>query len=386
MLLGRLPQFYQKSGPWGYSINVIQIIEPKEGQLNRVVANRFIRYSGGMAHNIEMSKLGKAKMAYADREIPWHRLGVPMKGLQTAASMLAAAEADFDVVLAEVAAVDANGEILRNPDGTIVRITDSRATLRVNQDGSFDGLSTVGTRFAIQQNREVMDRAIDVVGATDGDAVVDTCGVLDEGREFFACIDLGSLVIDPLGVKDKIQRYLLVRNGHNGKTPITFANTSIRAVCKNTVMAGLSSAQSVFTARHTRNADIAMEEARTILGMSVAWSKAFTETANSLLAISMTPMKIDKVIQKTFPVKSDETERQKNNREEIWSLVKGIYVNSNNAGGYGENGWSMYNTIGEYLDHYRDGNAMDKANASMSIYSWVTKTKKETERLILSLA
>ena len=139
-----------------------------------------------MAHDIEMSKTGKAKMAYADREIPWHRLGVPMKGLQTAEAMLAAAEADFDVVLAEVAAVDANGEILRNPDGSIVKVKDSRATLRVNPDGTFDGLSTVGTRFTIQQNREVMDRALDIVGASDGDAVVDTCGVLDEGREFFA--------------------------------------------------------------------------------------------------------------------------------------------------------------------------------------------------------
>jgi len=339
-----------------------------------------------MAHNIEIGKLGKAKMAYADREIPWHRLGVPMKGLQTAEAMLAAAEADFDVVLAEVAAIDANGEILRNPDGTIVRIGDSRATLRVNSDGTFDGLSTVGTRFAVQQNREVMDRALDVVGATNGDAVVDTCGVLDEGREFFACIDLGSLVIDPLGVNDSIQRYLLVRNGHNGKTPITFANTSIRAVCKNTVMAGLSSAQSVFTARHTRNADDAMEEARTILGMSVEWSKAFTSAANALLSVEMTPAKVDKVLQRTFPVKKQESDRQKNNREGIWSSIKGLYVNSNNAGGFGQNGWSMYNAIGEYLDHYRDGNAIDRANASMGIYSWVTKTKKDTEHFILSLA
>lgn len=338
-----------------------------------------------MAHNLEINKEGKAKMAYADREVPWHRLGVPMSGLQTVEAMLAAAEADFDVVLAEVAAVDANGEILRNPDGTIVKVTDSRATIRVNADGTFDGLSTVGTRFAVQQNREVMDRALDVVGAADGDAVVDTCGVLDEGREFFACIDLGALIIDPLGVNDTIQRYLLVRNGHNGKTPITFANTSIRAVCKNTVLAGMSSAQSVFTARHTRNADHAMEEARTILGMSIEWSKQFSRTAEQLLSIDMTDKRVDAVLQNAFPMKKDESERQKKNREEVWGTVKGLYVNSNNAGGYGNNGWSMLNAVGEYLDHYRDADALDKASASMSIYSWVTKTKKETERYILSL-
>lgn len=338
-----------------------------------------------MAHGIEINKEGKAKMAFADRQIPWHRLGVAMVGLQTAAAMLDAADADFDVVLAEVAAVDANGEILKNPDGSIVKISDSRATIRVNNDGTFDGLSTVGTRFTIQQNREVMSRAIDIVGATDGDAVVDTCGVLDYGREFFACIDLGVLVIDPLGIDDKIQRYLLVRNGHNGKTPITFANTSIRAVCKNTVIAGLSTAQSIFTARHTRNAENAMEEARTILGMSVEWAKAFSETAEELLKIKVSESKIDKTLQTLFPMKNQETERQKRNRDETWSIVKGLYVNSNNAGGFGNNGWSLLNSVGEYLDHYRDANSMDKANASMSAYSWVTKTKKQAESFILSL-
>ena len=339
-----------------------------------------------MAHNIEINKDGRARMAYSDRQVPWHRLGKPMVGLQTCEAMLAAAGADFDVVLAEVAVVDGDGQILRNPDGSIVRVKNSRATVRVNDDGSFDGLATVGTRFTVQQNQELMERALDIVGATDGDAVVDTCGVLDEGREFFASIDLGSLVIDPVGINDSIQRYLLVRNGHNGKTPITFANTSVRAVCKNTVIAGLSSARSTFTARHTRNADSAMEEARTILGLSIEWATAFTASANELLKVEMSATKIDKVLQNIYPIKSDETERQKNNRDQIWSFVKGLYINSNNAGGYGNNGWSMLNAVGEYLDHYRDANAIDRANASMDSYSWVTKMKKQTEAYVLSLA
>jgi hypothetical protein len=84
-------------------------------------------------------------------------------------------------------------------------------------------------------------------------------------------------------------------------------------------------------------------------------------------------------------MKPDESERQKKNREEVWGVVKGLYVNKNNAGGYGRNGWSMLNAVGEYLDHYRDADANDKASASMSVYSWVTKTKRETERHILSL-
>ncbi|SVE04937.1 uncharacterized protein METZ01_LOCUS457791, partial [marine metagenome] len=123
-----------------------------------------------------MNDDGTARMAYADREIPWHRLGTPMSGLQTAEAMLDAAQADFDVILTEVAAVDANGEVLYNPDGTPIIITNSRATVRQNPDGSFNGLATVGTRFVIEQNKDCLMRALDIVGASKGDAVVDTVG------------------------------------------------------------------------------------------------------------------------------------------------------------------------------------------------------------------
>lgn len=338
-----------------------------------------------MAHKLEIIG-GKASMAYADREIPWHKLGTPMKGLQTAEAMLQAASADFDVVLTKVAAVDEDGNFIRNSDGSPVIVEDSRATVRVNNDGTFDGLATVGTRFVIQQNKECLDRALAIVGASKGDAIVDTCGVLNEGREFFACLDLGALIIDPNGINDKIERYLLVRNGHDGKTAITYANTSIRAVCKNTVIAGMSNASRVVTARHTRNADQVIEDAQNVLTISSAWASSFTEAANKMLAVPVPPGSrvLDKVINGVFPNRKDETERQRKNIENIHMTVRGLYLSDKNAGGYGFNGWSVYNAITEYLDHHRDAKSYDRAIASMDNNSWVTRKKIDTQNLILT--
>jgi len=62
-----------------------------------------------MAHELDSTRAGKIRMAYADHEVPWHRLGTPMKGLQTAEAMLEAADADFHVAIAGVAAVDVDG-------------------------------------------------------------------------------------------------------------------------------------------------------------------------------------------------------------------------------------------------------------------------------------
>jgi hypothetical protein len=67
-------------------------------------------------------------------------------------------------------------------------------------------------------------------------------------------------------------------------------------------------------------------------------------------------------------------------------LVRGLYVNDKNAGGYGFNGWSVYNAIGEYLDHYRDAKPEERAIASMDYNSWVTRKKAEAQSLVLSLA
>lgn len=341
-----------------------------------------------MAHELEIVN-GKANMAYATgegRTTPWHRLGTPMKGLQTMEAMLTAANADFDVVLSRVAAVDEEGNLLRNPDGSIVMIDDSRATIRQNIDGGFQALATVGTRYEVRQNREVLERALAVVGASSGDAVIDTVGVLRDGKRFFATIELDALVLDPTGVNDKIARYLVVSCGHDGVWPIRYANTDIRAVCNNTVIIGLSSAQRVFTARHTRNVDTVIEDAQRVLEISSAWGKAFSAEAERMLSINIPngSLKIDKVLSKVFPAESGETARQKKNREEVNTLVRGLYVNDKNAGKFGFNGWSLYNAIVEYLDHYKYSDPTIGAMAAMDENSTNTQKKIAAHKAVVS--
>ena len=341
-----------------------------------------------MTHELDFNEDGSARMAYADREIPWHRLGTPMKGLQTAEAMLSAANADFDVVLTDVAALDGQGDVIYNPDGSTVLIKNSRATIRVNPDGSFDGLATVGTRFVVEQNKDCLMRALDIVGASKGDAVVDTVGVLREGREFFACLDLGQLIIDPNGVRDKIDRYLLVLNGHDGRTPITFANTPIRAVCKNTVTFGMRKAKSIFRAKHTRNADIAVENARDVLNISVEWAKEFTKMAEQLLRVPIPSgsRQFDRVFDSVFPDSTNATDRQRDHRDEVQMILRGLYASKKNSAGFGHYGWATYNACAEYLDHTREGDADSKAASSMNLNSWVSKRKQTAQKAILSLA
>lgn len=342
-----------------------------------------------MSHELDFRANGTARMAYAtggDRVIPWHRLGTPMSGLQTVDAMLTAADADYDVLLTRVAAVDDNGELIRNSDGSVVIIDDSRATVRQNTDGTINPIATVGTRYVVRQNKEVLERALAVVGASSGDAVMDTVGCLRNGARFFATIELGATFVDPAGVNDKIARYLVVSTGHDGVWPIRYANTDIRAVCNNTVVLGLRNAERVFTARHTRNVDTVIEDAKTVLHLSTAWTDSFRKEAERMLAINipLRSKKLSDVINGVFPAQRSETERQKQNRESLIERVLDIYVNERNAGGYGFNGWALYNAIGEFLDHSRTDDKVSNAMASMDDTSSVTQKKLLTHSLVLN--
>lgn len=341
-----------------------------------------------MAHEIEINENGVPRFAYATGGgIPWHNLGVPLEGLSTVEQILRAADADYEVILAQVAAVDSDGRFITNPDGSPVIIEDSRATVRVNRDGSYDGLSTVGTRYVVKQNVEVAQRALAVVGASSGDAVVDTAGVLGDGRRFFMTIDLGSLIVDPSGVADRIARYLVVSTGHDGIWPVRYANTDIRAVCQNTVRLGLENASSVFVARHTKNIDSAIEDAREVLSISSTWAREFAQMAELMLGIDVpsSSSRVDKVINTVFPKKGAETERQTKNRERQNAILRAIYESSKNAGSYGHNGWTIYNAIVEYMDHHRDSDLKERATASMDETSWVTKVKLRAQQAVLNL-
>lgn len=338
-----------------------------------------------MGHELEINKDGVARFAHRDTGMaPWHRLGTKVDGLQTAEKMLEVAQADYDVIITRVAAVDDEGKIITNEDGLPLIISDSRATVRQNPDGTFDPLSTVGTRYEVRQNREVLERAMAVVGASKGDAVMDTVGVLRGGRRFFATIELGSLVIDPMGVNDKIGRYLVVSSGHDGIWPIRYANTDVRAVCNNTVMLGIQGAERVFTARHTRNVDTALDDAREVLRISTEWGRKFQIEAEKMMLVKypIGSKRIDQVLEKVFPDQAD-TGRQRKNKEEMMGLIKSIYNNSKNAGMCGYNGWALYNAIVEYLDHFRGTSPNERALASMDEASSVTQKKLIAQKVVL---
>jgi hypothetical protein len=90
-----------------------------------------------------------------------------------------------------------------------------------------------------------------------------------------------------------------------------------------------------------------------------------------------------------FPLPHQPTERQKNNNSDVRSAVREIFYNDRNAKVVGKNGWSMYNSVVEYLDHGRADVSEDKrllATMDPREKSWVNTRKINAQKAVLALA
>jgi phage/plasmid-like protein (TIGR03299 family) len=214
-------------------------------------------------------------------------------------------------------------------------------------------------------------------------------GVMRDGREFFAAINLGSLFIDPRGINDEVKQYLGVRTGHDGTRSLTLFNDNIRPVCNNTVTAAVASAKRYgasryVSMRHTTNVLDRANAAAMGLAAARAWQEAFAATAERLLAANGGHAVLDKVLDHVFGAPDpDASKRSVTMATERREAVHRLYDGPTNAGGFGHNGWTVFNALGEYLDHARRGNADQRAYASMTPSSWVDAAKVKARELLL---
>lgn len=336
-----------------------------------------------MSHDLE-TRNGTTSFAFNERYgDPWHRLGTPVDGNMTIEQALTTAQADYTVSKRELTATVpgvGSGDDLRVPvHGKVATVRDLPGT------DDFQVLGVVGDGYHVVQNDEALQAAYDIVGASQGDAYLDTLGVLDDGKRLFSYVRLEDLVIDPVGINDTIERGLVVYWSHDGSIAMTYAFSDVRVVCKNTVQMSLQGAKRVFKAKHTAAVRDRMKDAQRVLGVSTKWAQLFKEQAEEMLRVPYSESTFERYLNIVFPKAQGQTERQQRNVEGVHAQVRGIFANERNSKEFGSNGWTMYNAVVEYLDHGRDADTASRLNATMTPGSWVEKRKLQAASAVLSL-
>ena len=181
---------------------------------------------------------------FSVRETPWHGLGRIVMDAPASREAL------------ELAGLDWQVESRNIYSGTGAMIPGYRANVRSTDDAV---LGVVSDRYRIVQNEEAFQFTDDLLGEG---VTYETAGSLQGGKKVWM---LARLPRKYLIAGDQVEPYLVIFNSHDGSSGVKVAMTPIRVVCQNTLNLALNTAKRSWTARHTENVLLRVQDARETL-------------------------------------------------------------------------------------------------------------------------
>jgi phage/plasmid-like protein (TIGR03299 family) len=333
-----------------------------------------------MAHMLETNG---SETAFASlREPAWHGLGTVFNEEVSTAKMLELAHLDnWNVRLEDVAIP--NGFSSDKNYSFVTR------TNPFNPEQN-DVLGVVGERYVPLQNEDLFDF---------GDLLLDnggrweTAGSIKGGRVVFGSLALErETVLDPNGVSDKVNTYLLVNTSHDGSIAIQASITPVRVVCANTLNLALGKGRrgvkQSFKIRHTQTASGKVQQAREALGLANAYMDEFDKLAKSMIETEITKAKFDELVLLAYPKPEKDAKGSIKKWENKVDTLQSIYVGDYNNTISGT-AWGAFNAMTERLDWYRSGRGGDNESilaAASGFDPVVTAEKNRLLQLVLANA
>lgn len=300
-----------------------------------------------MAHELEIGLNGEASFA-SFREPAWHGLGTVFDHEVTTSEMLSLAKLDnWNVRLEEIPLPD-----------TFVSEKNNFFVARSNPfiDGQNDVLGIVGERYHTLQNEELFTFGDNLL---DGGGRWETAGSIKGGRQVFGALALErETILDPNGVSDKVNTYLLVNTSHDGSVSIMASVTPVRVVCANTLnMAigrGNRNIKQSFRIRHTQTAEGRVAVAREALGLANAYMDEFDKMAQEMIQTEITNDKFQDILRAVYPMPETNAKGSMSKWQNKIELIEDIYTGQFNDTISGT-AWGALNGITERLDWFRAG-------------------------------
>lgn len=290
-----------------------------------------------MAHNIATQANGTPMMAYAG-QTPWHRLGTAVDNPMTSAEAMTLAGMDWTT---ELVPVMTREDVPRETDHWATMRSDNRAILGV-----------VGRGWKPIHNRDAFSFMDSLVA--ERKIRYETVGGLGAGERVWmlARVD-GDIRVQ--GSDDVVNRYLLLANGHDGRSGLRVFWTPIRVVCQNTLSAAISRAgKSGVAIRHTGSVFDKIKEAQTVLGLSVRYYDELGPRINALASYQMSPAILKRYFEAVYPDPIDpDRDRAAANARQTRTVLEELF-----EGGIGHDmpgvrgtAWAAYNAVTGYIDH-----------------------------------
>ena len=298
-----------------------------------------------MSHEVEsMFYVGKT---------PWHGIGTELQNAPTTYDAIVTAKLNWTVSTYPMHYLDAQGSQQTCISKAVIRDSDGRK------------LGEVGPRWTALQNCQAFEWFDPFV--TSGLASLETAGSLFNGERIFILAKIKGE--DDVIVKesdDRVCRYVLLSNGHDGKLAVRVGFTPIRVVCNNTLgMAHRNNASKLLRIRHTRNVNDTLEQVREVMNLANAEFETTVEQYRKLASTTINTNDLQKYVKLVFKKNSVESETSEKETDDELSRVEEkvteLFETGIGANLQGVHGtlWGAYNAITEFLTWHR-GRSQDR--------------------------
>jgi phage/plasmid-like protein (TIGR03299 family) len=297
-----------------------------------------------MAH-----ELMKKDTMFSVKETPWHKLGVVLPEAPTVEQAIIAANLDWEV----------RTKPLFTAENEVVP---ALATYRTD-DNSI--LGVVGPTYKVLQNIEAFNFFQPFLDSKE--ASFETAGSLRNGRRVWvlAKINREDSVIVPQS-DDRVSKYILLSNSHDGTLAVRVGFTPIRVVCNNTLQMAINGgASQLIRLRHSGNIVETLNNVREVMNAADAKFEATADQYRLLATKDISKSDLEKYVKIVFATKkqteealsTEELTSGKRVMEDITRLFES--GRGNDMTGVKGTLWAAYNAVTEYIQYER-GN--DTAN------------------------
>lgn len=278
-----------------------------------------------MAHGLEKSD----DMAFFG-DLPWHRLGVSLPRLATAADMLTAVPA----LRAEVN----KEQVIRKG----LPVPGKFYTVRQDTD---EVLGIVGQDYKVLQNSAAFEM-LDAITMDKNGPKYETAGVLWGGRRVWALARVPEYLEVVPG--DTLAQYLLITNSHDGSSAVRIMETPVRVVCANTLSMATRGNGKSTKLRHSGNLLTKVSDVQDALKIVRTDFLETLEQYRALAADRPDAEEVECVLRTLFPdTKSDRATLQRSRVRNLWD--EGI---GNSLPDLAGTAWALYNGVTELVDHH----------------------------------
>lgn len=301
---------------------------------------------------------------FSVRRVPWHGLGTVIENAPTIAEGIRLAGLDWEVGMSDLT-INSTGEI-----------SEYRSIIR--QDINTE-LGIVGRRFHPLQNKDAFEFFDPFI--ENGLASLETAGSLFNGQKVWILAKISGNPIE-IAKNDIIVRYVLLSNGHDGKTSINVGYTPQRIVCNNTLSMALNSkASKLIKVKHTQNVKNNVQSIFEIMNLVNQEFEATEEQYRFLASQDINQADLEKYVKLIFgkqegklKLKEDDEMIIESNR--VVSKVLAMWDQDKLV--TPSNWWGAYNLANTYLCH-EDGRSQEGRLDKMWFGTSATKDKYALE-------